>query len=158
MIRKNAVESILAERNILISARNPFVVSISYKIRPASCVLILTWKGILDLSFCCYKQVRFYYSFTSRENLYLVMEYLNGGDLYSLLRNLGCLAEDVARLYIAEVVSTKLWWKIVGSCIHHRERLLFIYLNLVFNLCRFLHWNTCIHWMSFIGILNQTIY
>ncbi|KAK6936336.1 Protein kinase domain [Dillenia turbinata] len=73
MIRKNAVESILAERNILISVRNPFV-------------------------------VRFFYSFTCRENLYLVMEYLNGGDLYSLLRNLGCLDEDMARVYIAEVV------------------------------------------------------
>jgi hypothetical protein len=73
MIRKNAVESILAERNILISVRNPFV-------------------------------VRFFYSFTCRENLYLVMEYLNGGDLFSLLRNLGCLDEDMARIYIAEVV------------------------------------------------------
>ncbi|KAJ6888253.1 serine/threonine protein kinase IREH1 isoform X1 [Populus alba x Populus x berolinensis] len=73
MIRKNAVESILAERDILISVRNPFV-------------------------------VRFFYSFTCRENLYLVMEYLNGGDMYSLLRNLGCLDEDVARVYIAEVV------------------------------------------------------
>ncbi|WZZ37225.1 hypothetical protein YC2023_020626 [Brassica napus] len=73
MIRKNAVESILAERNILISIRNPFV-------------------------------VRFFYSFTCRENLYLVMEYLNGGDLFSLLRNLGCLDEDMARIYIAEVV------------------------------------------------------
>ncbi|KAK6921270.1 Protein kinase domain [Dillenia turbinata] len=49
-------------------------------------------------------KVRFFYSFTCRENLYLVMEYLNGGDLYSLLRNLGCLDEDVARVYIAEVV------------------------------------------------------
>ncbi|KAK3149556.1 hypothetical protein QOZ80_3AG0219040 [Eleusine coracana subsp. coracana] len=73
MIRKNAVESILAERDILITVRNPFV-------------------------------VRFFYSFTSRDNLYLVMEYLNGGDLYSLLRNLGCLDEDVARVYLAEVV------------------------------------------------------
>ncbi|KAK9103241.1 hypothetical protein Sjap_020495 [Stephania japonica] len=73
MIRKNAVESILAERNILISVRNPFV-------------------------------VRFFYSFTCRENLYLVMEYLNGGDLYSLLSNLGCLEEDMARVYIAELV------------------------------------------------------
>lgn len=34
------------------------------------------------------------------------MEYLNGGDLYSLLRNLGCLDENVARTYIAEVVSS----------------------------------------------------
>lgn len=49
-------------------------------------------------------QVRFFYSFTCRENLYLVMEYLNGGDLYSLLRNVGCLNEDVARIYIAELV------------------------------------------------------
>ncbi|KAK7854882.1 putative serine/threonine protein kinase ire [Quercus suber] len=73
MIRKNAVESILAERNILISVRNPFV-------------------------------VRFFYSFTCRENLYLVMEYINGGDLYSLLRNLGCLDEDMARVYISEIV------------------------------------------------------
>ncbi|KAI9081544.1 hypothetical protein K1719_036463 [Acacia pycnantha] len=73
MIRKNAVESILAERDILISVRNPFV-------------------------------VRFFYSFTCRDNLYLVMEFLNGGDLYSLLRNLGCLDEDMARVYIAEVV------------------------------------------------------
>ncbi|KAI3720803.1 hypothetical protein L2E82_31797 [Cichorium intybus] len=73
MIRKNAVQSILAERDILISARNPFV-------------------------------VRFFYSFTCRENLYLVMEYLNGGDLFSLLRNLGCLEEGMARVYIAELV------------------------------------------------------
>ncbi|KAK4781971.1 hypothetical protein SAY86_016073 [Trapa natans] len=73
MIRKNAVESILAERDILISVRNPFV-------------------------------VRFFYSFTCSENLYLVMEYLNGGDLYSLLRKMCCLDEDVARVYIAEVV------------------------------------------------------
>ncbi|KAL9240391.1 hypothetical protein vseg_014616 [Gypsophila vaccaria] len=73
MIRKTAVESILAERDILITMRNPFV-------------------------------VRFYYSFTCKENLYLVMEYLNGGDLFSLLRNLGCLDEDMARVYMAEVV------------------------------------------------------
>ncbi|OVA18675.1 Protein kinase domain [Macleaya cordata] len=73
MIRKNDIERILAERNILITVRNPFV-------------------------------VRFYYSFTCRDNLYLVMEYLNGGDLYSLLRKVGCLEEDVARTYIAELV------------------------------------------------------
>ncbi|XP_020590536.1 probable serine/threonine protein kinase IRE4 isoform X2 [Phalaenopsis equestris] len=73
MIRKNDVERIVAERNILITVRNPFV-------------------------------VRFYYSFTCRENLYLVMEYLNGGDLYSLLRKVGCLDEDIVRIYIAELV------------------------------------------------------
>lgn len=73
MLRKNDIERIVAERNILIRVRNPFV-------------------------------VRFFYSFTSKENLYLVMEYLNGGDLYSLVQNVGCLEEDVARVYIAELV------------------------------------------------------
>ncbi|XP_076894214.1 putative serine/threonine protein kinase IRE4 isoform X2 [Bidens hawaiensis] len=73
ILRKNDIERIVAERNILITVRNPFV-------------------------------VRFFYSFTSRDNLYLVMEYLNGGDLFSLLRNVGCLGEEVARVYIAELV------------------------------------------------------
>ncbi|KAJ3673994.1 hypothetical protein LUZ60_005986 [Juncus effusus] len=73
MIRKNDIERILAERDILIAVRNPFV-------------------------------VRFFYSFTCRENLYLVMEYLNGGDLYSLLKTVGCLDEKNARIYIAELV------------------------------------------------------
>ena len=49
-------------------------------------------------------QVRFYYSFTSRDNLYIVMEYLNGGDCFSLLRVLGALDEETARLYVAETV------------------------------------------------------
>ncbi|CAI9266757.1 unnamed protein product [Lactuca saligna] len=73
MIRKNAVESILLEHDILISVRNPFV-------------------------------VRFFYSFTCKENLYLVMEFLNGGYLFSLRRTLGCLEEDMTRVYIAQLV------------------------------------------------------
>ena len=48
--------------------------------------------------------VRFYYSFQSPENLYLVMEYLSGGDCYSLLRRLGALEEEVAKQYVAETV------------------------------------------------------
>jgi hypothetical protein len=48
--------------------------------------------------------VRFYYAFTSRDNLYIVMEYLSGGDLFSLLRALGALDEGAARLYVAETV------------------------------------------------------
>ncbi len=48
--------------------------------------------------------MRFYYAFTSRDNLYIVMEYLSGGDLFSLLRSLGALDEGAARLYVAETV------------------------------------------------------
>ena len=48
--------------------------------------------------------VRFFFSFTSRDNLYIVMEYSPGGDLASLLRNLGALDENIARQYISEVI------------------------------------------------------
>ena len=38
------------------------------------------------------------------KNLFLLMEYQPGGDLHSLLMNLGALEEDVAKLYVGEIV------------------------------------------------------
>ena len=43
-------------------------------------------------------------SFQTRANLYLVMEYVQGGDCYTLLQELGALPEDWARQYMAEMV------------------------------------------------------
>lgn len=57
------------------------------------------------------------------------MEYLNGGDLYSMLRNLGCLDEDMARVYIAEVVS------ILASVFSQFFTWIFCKLSLQFCLC-----------------------
>ena len=48
--------------------------------------------------------VRLYYSFQSKNHLYLVMEYLNGGDCASLLKAVGVLDEKWAKQYIAEMV------------------------------------------------------
>ena len=178
LIRKNMVQSVKNERNILAMANNPFVVRCSCSNvasnmqmvcctgpRRRSIVGRLSCYGIRLAAFCSIKktrynpprisshktrihghqsqlkmaltairptlspviiragpggaclsldvghipfdacaQVRFYYSFTSRENLYIVMEYANGGDCYSLLRNLGALDEDAARMYVAETV------------------------------------------------------
>ncbi|KIY49356.1 hypothetical protein FISHEDRAFT_41620 [Fistulina hepatica ATCC 64428] len=47
---------------------------------------------------------KLYFTFQSKENLYLVMEYLNGGDCAALLKSLGCLSEEWAKNYVAEVV------------------------------------------------------
>ncbi len=47
---------------------------------------------------------KLFFSFQSKDYLYLVMEYLNGGDCASLVKTLGGLSEDWARNYIAEVV------------------------------------------------------
>ncbi|WVF70959.1 hypothetical protein IAT40_005755 [Kwoniella sp. CBS 6097] len=48
--------------------------------------------------------VRLFFSFQSKEYLYLVMEYLNGGDCSTLVKTLGGLSEEWARNYTAEVV------------------------------------------------------
>lgn len=47
---------------------------------------------------------KLYFTFQSKDNLYLVMEYLNGGDCAALIKSLGSLPEEWTRNYIAEVV------------------------------------------------------
>lgn len=48
--------------------------------------------------------VSMYASFETRKHLCLVMEYVEGGDCASLLKNTGPLPSDMARLYFAEMV------------------------------------------------------
>ena len=59
---------------------------------------IMMWQGESDFV------AKLYWTFSSKEYLYLVMEYLNGGDCASLIKVLGGLTEDWAKKYIAEVV------------------------------------------------------
>jgi serine/threonine protein kinase len=47
--------------------------------------------------------VKLFYAFQTKDHLYLVMEYLIGGDCASLLRALLTFEEDMARHYVAEV-------------------------------------------------------
>ncbi|XP_010452996.1 PREDICTED: serine/threonine-protein kinase tricorner-like [Camelina sativa] len=48
--------------------------------------------------------VKLFYSFQDSECLYLIMEYLPGGDIMTLLMREDILSEDVARFYIAESI------------------------------------------------------
>ncbi|XP_025613397.1 uncharacterized protein [Arachis hypogaea] len=48
--------------------------------------------------------VKLYYSFQDADYLYLIMEYLPGGDVMTLLMREDTLSEDVARFYIAQSV------------------------------------------------------
>jgi serine/threonine-protein kinase RIM15 len=59
---------------------------------------IMMWQGESDFV------AKLYWTFASKDFLYLVMEYLNGGDLASLIKVLGGLPEDWAMKYTAEVV------------------------------------------------------
>lgn len=47
---------------------------------------------------------RLYFSFQNKDYLYLVLEYLNGGDCATLVKTLGGLPEEWSRNYIAEVI------------------------------------------------------
>ncbi|KAI9798397.1 MAG: rim15, signal transduction response regulator [Piccolia ochrophora] len=59
---------------------------------------IMMWQGESDFV------AKLYWTFSSKDYLYLVMEFLNGGDCASLVKVLGGLSEDWAKKYIAEVV------------------------------------------------------
>lgn len=59
---------------------------------------IMMWQGESDFV------AKLYWTFSSKDYLYLVMEYLNGGDCASLIKVLGGLPEDWAMKYLAEVV------------------------------------------------------
>lgn len=81
------------------------------------------------------------------------MEYLNGGDLYSLLRNLGCLDEDMARTYMAELVSYECLLfpesilqttKSERSILSHSFILKVLIVGIFISICRFLLWSICI--------------
>ena len=74
MVAKNQVTNIKAERAIMM------------------------WQGESDFV------AKLYWTFSSKDYLFLVMEYLNGGDCASLVKVLGCLPEDWTKKYLAEVV------------------------------------------------------
>ncbi|KAF8628866.1 hypothetical protein AX15_003656 [Amanita polypyramis BW_CC] len=48
--------------------------------------------------------VKLYYSFQDRDHLYLVLEYMGGGDLLNLLIEKDVFDEDFTRFYVAEMV------------------------------------------------------
>ncbi|TKA44730.1 hypothetical protein B0A54_04681 [Friedmanniomyces endolithicus] len=74
MIAKNQVTNVKAERAIMM------------------------WQGESDYV------AKLYWTFSSKEYLYLVMEYLNGGDCASLVKSLGSLSEDWTKKYISEIL------------------------------------------------------
>lgn len=64
---------------------------------------VLAERNILADSSCPYV-VNLYYAFQTQRHLYLAMEYLPGGDVFSLLDAVGVFELDMARKYIYEVI------------------------------------------------------
>jgi serine/threonine protein kinase len=92
MIRKKQVDRIRIERDIMA------MTSTDTKLRHSSGVRdqVGSWENPFV--------VNFYYSFQSKRHLYMVMEYMPGGDMYSLLKAMNYLDEEMTRFYAAEIV------------------------------------------------------
>ena len=75
MIAKNQITNVKSERKILMNQANSDFV------------------------------VKLFYTFSSRDHLYLVMEYLNRGDWAALVKALGNLQEEWTRNHVTEVVT-----------------------------------------------------
>ena len=73
MLSKNQIMHVRTEREILTTAKIPWIVNLKY-------------------------------SFQDENYLYLVMDYLPGGDLMSLLMNKNILSEMESKFYIAELI------------------------------------------------------
>ena len=63
--------------------------------------------------------IKIYYSMCAKNNCYIVMEYLPGGDLKSLLNNTGNVDELTAKFYISEIVEALSYLR--TKCIIHRD-------------------------------------
>ena len=63
--------------------------------------------------------VRLFFTFQADNILYLVMEFMPGGDLFALLEQVGSLPEETAKFYAMEVASTLL--KLHSQGIIHRD-------------------------------------
>ncbi|KAI2777223.1 hypothetical protein F4815DRAFT_448473 [Daldinia loculata] len=59
---------------------------------------IMMWQGESEFV------AKLYWTFSSKDYLYLVMEYLNGGDCASLIKVLGGLPEEWVKKYLGEVI------------------------------------------------------
>lgn len=60
-------------------------------------------RDIMVLGRKCEWITRLQYAFQDKENLYLVMEYLPGGDLLGLMIRHGAFDEELAKFYLAEI-------------------------------------------------------
>jgi serine/threonine protein kinase len=86
------------ERDILAEVDNECIVKMFY------CFKSMAWNHAPSCNFCSPSQ--------PQDSVFIVMEYLPGGDLFSYLQSVGPLPEDTAAFYIAEIGKAHPW----GSC------------------------------------------
>ena len=90
VVRLKQVEHINSEKQILSSIRHPFIVN-----------LYVPLPALLHLAYSLHFRYR---SFQDEKYLFMIMEYVIGGELFSHLRRAGRFNNEVTRFYAAEIV------------------------------------------------------
>lgn len=88
LIKEKQIEHVLSEKDILAHIDHP----------------LLVW---LAIRLYLYLQVHMYCTFQTRNFLYIVMEYVEGGEFFTYLRRSTRLDSQSARFYAAHVSSTR---------------------------------------------------
>jgi hypothetical protein len=94
MIVKNQVVHVKAERDILTESENPWIVTLYYSFQVTSPSLLLQASST---------HLTIYMNQDER-NLYMVMEFLPGGDLMGLLMKYDVFPEEATKFFIAELI------------------------------------------------------
>lgn len=97
VVRLKQVEHINSEKAILSSIRHPFIVNLY--VLPTH---IFYFDSCFRCSHCIF--IYRYRSFQDEKYLFMIMEYVIGGELFSHLRRAGRFNNEVTRFYAAEIV------------------------------------------------------
>ena len=97
MVEKEQVAHVRAERDVLVEADHPWVVKMFYSFQ----VSLLSSN---EYFVPCFHENEYIYNYNCQDsiNLYLIMEFLPGGDMMTLLMKKDTLSEDCTQFYVAE--------------------------------------------------------
>ena len=102
-----------AERNILEDVKHPFIVDLIYAFQvrlycKGYVIINLTSSSTFSFNFVCdfnqsLMHMNFNIFFQTKGKLYLILEYLSGGELFMHLEREGIFLEDTACFYVSEI-------------------------------------------------------
>jgi protein kinase A len=104
IVRLKQVEHIQSERGILGRVKHPFIVElcVGRRARPRSPLRPTGWPPAADACLPSFKCS--YQTYQDAVNVYMLLSYVPGGELFSHLRRAGRFTADVTRFYLSSII------------------------------------------------------
>jgi len=105
IVRLKQTEHVKSEKSVLAQISHPFIVKLYAASLPSIYVALpLLPPRSWCLTLVLYLPPHRYATFQDQANLYFLLEYISGGELFSCIRKNGRLSNSTARFYAAEIV------------------------------------------------------